>query len=245
MSVGGELLWRVLPPLSFTTENLSLAALLEPCYEVGGDAFDYAVDHGIARVAMFDAVGHDLSASVTAALTLAATRAARTRGDSLPEIARAADRTLMEHFQQVQFTTAVLADIDISDGTVRYVNAGHPPPVLVRQHKAVASLDGGRRTPLGVSDDVDDVAELALQPGDRLLFYTDGVIEARDEQGGRFGLDRLVDFVERHDSDGLPAPETLRRLRHSVLAHQRGKLQDDASLMIIEWGPRVGAGWAA
>jgi hypothetical protein len=237
MSVGGELLWRTLPPLTFATETFSLAAVTEPCYDVGGDAFDYAVDNDVARVGIFDAVGHDLGATLIVALTLASTRAARARGADLGEIARAADDTLLGYFDRVVFSTAVLADIDLVRGSVRYVNAGHPPPALVREHKVVGLLDSGRRTPLGVPDRAEEPAEVNLQPGDRLVFFTDGVTEARDSSGERFGLDRLVDFVERQDGAGLSASETVRRLRHSVLAYHGGRLQDDATLMLIEWTP--------
>jgi len=93
---------------------------------------------------------------------------------------------------------------------------------------------------VGLPADDWSVGEAVLEPGDRLLLYSDGVVEARDDTGARFGLDRLVDLVERHNADGLPAPETLRRLRHAVLRHQNGQLQDDATLMIAEWSPRDG-----
>jgi len=240
MSVTGELLWRMLPPLTFATDNLVLGAIIEPCYEMGGDAFDYAVDNDVARIAIFDAVGHDLNATLTVALTLAAVRATRVAGRDLLTIAASADDALVGHSQRSEFTTAVLADIGLRTGMVRYINAGHPAPVIVRGRKVVGTLSAARRTPLGIPGSADEVAEVALEPGDRLLFYTDGIVEARDAHGTPFGLDRLVDFIERQDGDGLPAPETLRRLRHAVLAHQRGQLQDDATLVLVEWGPGVG-----
>jgi serine phosphatase RsbU (regulator of sigma subunit) len=71
-----------------------------------------------------------------------------------------------------------------------------------------------------------------------LLLYTDGITEARDARGRFFGTDRLIDFAERSGADGLPAPETLRRLAHAVLEHQRGLLQDDATLLMVDWRPR-------
>jgi serine phosphatase RsbU (regulator of sigma subunit) len=118
---------------------------------------------------------------------------------------------------------------------VRYLNAGHPPPVLLRGGKAVGVLDRGRRMPLGLEDPAIEIAELSLEPGDRLLFYTDGFTEARDEHGEEFGLDRLVDFAERHAAAGLPVPETLRRLSRDVLNHQHGALHDDATLLLVSW----------
>jgi serine phosphatase RsbU (regulator of sigma subunit) len=74
-----------------------------------------------------------------------------------------------------------------------------------------------------------------LEPGDRLLLYSDGIVEARDALGEFFGEHRLVDFTQRAELAGLPAPETLRRLTAAVLAHQAGHLQDDATLVLIDW----------
>ena len=74
-----------------------------------------------------------------------------------------------------------------------------------------------------------------LEPGDRLLLYSDGVVEARTRSGEFFGEGRLVDFTRRAELAGLPAPETLRRLTAAVLAHQGGQLQDDATLVLVDW----------
>jgi sigma-B regulation protein RsbU (phosphoserine phosphatase) len=99
----------------------------------------------------------------------------------------------------------------------------------------VRNLDRGRRLPLGLDDAHVDVAEEILEPGDRLLLYTDGVIEAHSEDGTPFGSDRLADLAERHAAAQLPAPETLRRLSHHVLRHQHGPLRDDATLLLLDW----------
>ena len=75
-----------------------------------------------------------------------------------------------------------------------------------------------------------------LEPRDRILLYTDGVVEGR-AAGSQFGLERLADFVIRHSASGIPAPETLRRLNHAILDHQHGRLSDDATAVLIEWMP--------
>ncbi len=81
------------------------------------------------------------------------------------------------------------------------------------------------------------VAREQLEPGDRLLTYSDGITEARDEHGAFFGEGRLVELTERAASADLSTPETLRRLALAVLAYQRGQLQDDATLLLAEWSP--------
>jgi serine phosphatase RsbU (regulator of sigma subunit) len=76
-----------------------------------------------------------------------------------------------------------------------------------------------------------------LEPGDRILLYTDGVTEARAADGTLFGTERLADFIIRHSSTGLPAPETMRRLNRAILEYQHGRLRDDATVILVEWQP--------
>lgn len=240
MSIQGELLWQNLPPLTFATDNVVISALLEPCYEVGGDSFDYAVDNDVVHLEIFDAVGHGLTAGLTTVLTLAAVRAARSRGGDLVDLALAGDEALTSQFSDLRYTSAVLAELEIRTGLLRYLNAGHPAPVVIRGGRAVAYLDKRRRMPLGLSDPQSAVAEYQLEPGDRLLLYSDGVTEAHVPGGPQFGLDRLIELAERHIADGLPAPETLRRVTRAVVDRQNGQLNDDATLMMVDWTPAAG-----
>ncbi len=235
MSIASELLWQQLPPLTSSCDRAVVTAVLQPCYEVGGDGFDYAVDGGRAHLLVLDAMGRGLRAGLACAVALAAVRTTRRAGRGLYDQARAADAALVEQFPDSRFATAVLAEMQLDTGRLRYINAGHPRPLLLRGGRLVRELDGGRRMPLGVDDPAVRVAEEVLEPGDRLLFYTDGVTEARAPGGDRFGVPRLVDLVEQHADAGLPAPETLRRLAHAVTEHQAGPPADDATLMLVEW----------
>jgi serine phosphatase RsbU (regulator of sigma subunit) len=83
------------------------------------------------------------------------------------------------------------------------------------------------------------VAVERFEPDDRLLFYTDGVTEARDGEGRMFGVERLVDAAERHAAAGLPPAETARRLAHAVIRHG---VTDDATLALLEWSPAAARG---
>jgi serine phosphatase RsbU (regulator of sigma subunit) len=74
-----------------------------------------------------------------------------------------------------------------------------------------------------------------LEPGDRLVLYTDGITEARSPDGEFFGEQRLADFISAAVAAGEPAPEMVRRLMRHVLIHQADQLQDDASIVILEW----------
>jgi sigma-B regulation protein RsbU (phosphoserine phosphatase) len=235
MSTASELLWRLLPPLTSSTDRVVTSAILQPCYEVGGDGFDYALDGTTASLVILDAVGRGLRAGLACAVALAAIRATRNAGRGLYDQARAADAALAEQFTDTRFATAVLAELDLDTGRLRWLNAGHPAPLLLRGGKLVRELTAAGRMPLGLDDPRGEIAEQILQPDDRLLLYTDGVTEARTAGGDRFGLDRLVDLAEQHEGAGLPAPETLRRLAHAVVDHQSGPPTDDATLMLVQW----------
>ena len=239
MTAAAELLLASLPPLTFSCHRLVISAVLEPSYDVGGDAYDYAVDGPIAQFMVLDAMGRGMRAGLTCVVAMAAMRTARRENKGLFAIGRAADAALAEHFADQRFVTAVLGELEMDTGRLRYINAGHPAPLLLRHGRAVRALTGGRRMPLGLDDSAIEIAEESLEPGDRVLLYTDGVTEARDNAGELFGTDRLVDLAERSAVDELPAPETLRRLAHSVMQHQGGLPTDDATIMLVEWSEKA------
>jgi hypothetical protein len=232
-----ELLWHLLPPLTAGSGPFVLAGILEPAYEAGGDAFDYSLSESTVSLAAFDAMGHGLPAAVLVSAAVSAYRTARRDGRGIYDQARAIDEVVAETFPGSSFVTGVLAELDVPSGRLRYVNAGHPAPHLLRGGKLVKSLAGGRRMPFGLGTGVLTVAEEALQPGDWLAVHTDGVTEARDAAGAWFGEERLVDLLTREVSGGQSPPETARRLMHAVLAHQEGLLQDDASVLLARWAP--------
>jgi serine phosphatase RsbU (regulator of sigma subunit) len=230
-----ELLWQQLPPLTAATDAFVVSGLIEPSYEAGGDAFDYALSQESVSLAIFDAMGHGMHAALMASAALAGYRAARRDERSLFDQARSIDEVVAAQFAGSAFVTGVLAELDVRSGRLRYVSAGHPPPLLLREGRVVKSLTGGRRVPFGLEYDGLAVAEEYLQPGDWLVLHTDGITEARDASGAWFGEDRLVEFLTRAAASGYPPPETTRRLTAAVLAHQAGLLQDDASILMACW----------
>lgn len=237
MNVAAEMQWNLMPPLTFASEEMMIGAVLEPAYEIGGDAFDYSIAGNTAHLAIFDAMGHDISAGLTANLAVAACRNSRRQGADLASTSEAIERVLIEEFGAgTHFATAILATLNTSTGMLNWVNRGHPPPVVIRGGRWIATLKCPPSHPLGLDLGVPiTLCQEQLQPGDRVLLYTDGITEARNHLGCEFGLDRFVDFVIRHNADGLSVPETLRRLIHSVLNYHDDLLQDDATVLLAEW----------
>ena len=237
MRLPAEIQWRLLPPTTVSTERFSLAALLEPWDEVGGDAFDYAVNDGRLHVALFDAMGHGLGATLLATLAVGAYRNARRARADLPGTYAAVDRAIAAHFDREQFVTGLLVDLDVSTGAFSWVSAGHLPPLLLRHDRQVKPLAARPATPLGLlfTPTAAPVHTVQLEPGDRIVLYTDGVVEAR-RKGQFFSDERLADFVVRASASGHAGPEVLRRLIKAVLDHQDGMLQDDATILLLEWG---------
>jgi hypothetical protein len=238
MDVAAEMEWRLMPPRTFATDHVMISAVMEPAYEISGDAFDYAFDGRTAHIAVFDAMGHDTAAGLTANLAMSAFRNCRRQGGDLTIAAEAVGEALMEQFAGSRFTTGFLGTLCADTGALEWVNCGHPLPVIIRGH-TVVHPDSPASPPMGLGLGVPpEVNHLQLEPGDRLLVYTDGVTEARNPQGEEFGLDRFTDFLIRHQADALPVPETLRRLIHHHLAYHDGMLSDDATVLLVEWhGP--------
>jgi serine phosphatase RsbU (regulator of sigma subunit) len=235
LTPSAELMWQQLPPLTAATEAFVLAGMLEPSYEVGGDAFDYALSERTVSLGIFDATGHGMTAALIGAAALAAYRSVRRDARGIFDQAVAIDDVVSASFPGSAFVTGVLAEVDVASGRLRYVNAGHPPPLVLRQGRVVRELDGGRRVPFGIESTGLTVAEEVLEPGDWLALYTDGITEARNASGSWFGEARLMEFLTRAIAAGQPPPETVRRLTEAVLRHQGGLLQDDATVLLARW----------
>ena len=255
MALQAEMVWAFMAPRTFATERALVTAILEPAYEVGGDAFDYSLIGDLLHVSIFDGVGHDLAAGLLTSVAMASCRSTRRSGGTLPDIAARAGQAIADEFGdsrlgETRFVTALLCDLNIATGAFSWIPCGHPPPLLIRGNKATEELVRRPELPLGITEPALTARRAAhpgqakptvyveqLEPGDRVLLYTDGVTEARAADGTSFGEQWLADFIIRYSDAGTPAPETLRRLTRTIIDYQDGRLSDDATTVMLEWMP--------
>jgi phosphoserine phosphatase RsbU/P len=196
---------------------------------VGGDVLEVVSDPARPRWFVGDTRGKGLPAVRLASVAMTSFRDACAQpGLSLPEVARVVDRSVSRAAGDEDFVTAVFAELD-PHGWLQLVSCGHPPPLRLGADGEVRPLTPGAfATPLGLHPDIQP-STFTVRPGDRLLFFTDGLLEARDRTGRYFRLEDCLDTLRQADlqaaADGL-----LDRL----LAHTGRALEDDVALLLVE-----------
>lgn len=238
LSAAAEVQWDLLPPLSCSTAEVGVGGILEPAYEIGGDSFDYALNGSRLEFAIVDAIGHGMPAVLMSAAAINSLRNARRTGIGLAAAYRLADEHIRTHFGHSYYVTGQFGSLDVPTGVLTWVNAGHVLPMLVRNGTYAGELICAPSMPVGLGGPVVEIATEPLQRGDRVLFYTDGITESRSPDGAFFGRERLSDFLVRATLDHVPVAETARRLSANVIDHVESGLNDDATLLLLEYhGP--------
>jgi serine phosphatase RsbU (regulator of sigma subunit) len=227
---------RRLLPASYTCEagQFTLAGWLEPAASVGGDTFDYTLDRDCLQVSITDAVGHQVAAALLATLLVGALRNGRRAGMDVAEQARYANDSLAENAAAGQFVTGQLLQVDLHTGTAVIVNAGHTLPLRLRGGR-VEEVDLVVEAPFGVLPGKSfQVQAFPLEPGDRLVFLTDGMLERNAAS-----LDVAAALA---DSAALHPREVVHELGAAVLHATDGDLKDDATMVCLDWygGPPRG-----
>ena len=228
LTLAAEIQHRLLPG-SYTCEagQFTLAGWLEPAGNVGGDTFDFALERGMLHFSMTDAMGHEVAAALLATLMIGGLRNARRAGVGLAEQACLASEGLAENAPGGGFVTGQVGRIDLRTATATIVNAGHPLPLRLR---------GGRVDRVALRPDPPfgtvrghryRVQQLPLEPGDRLFFFTDGMLERNTTS---------VD-VEAMVATGakMHPREAVQHLTQAILEATDGALIDDASAMCLDW----------
>lgn len=235
MSLAAGIQWDLLPPLSLGCAQGSVAGMLEPAYDVAGDGFDYAINSGRLDLGIFDGMGHGIRSSLLTGLAIGAYRHQRRQGADVSTIHAAVGDAVAAEFDGDSFVTGLLLQLELASGRLTHSSAGHPAPLLIRDRRVVGELTADPTLPFGLGGGAPRVGHVVLQPGDGLLLYTDGVVEARTPDGDLFGVERLADLVTRTAAGDPPAEELTRRVVRAVLDHQAGPLRDDATVVALSW----------
>ncbi|MEV7599283.1 PP2C family protein-serine/threonine phosphatase [Kitasatospora sp. NPDC089797] len=251
-----RVLLRPLPERIGPLHLASVYLAAEAEAQVGGDLYAAARTTNGTRLLVGDVRGKGLSSLGDAALLLGAFRAAAHLHADLPDLAAYLDGSVCWDLAQLaqarqaersrhpdppggapdeggeSFITAVLLDIPDDGAHVHLIDCGHPPPLLLRPEGLTTLTTRNPAPPLGLGELAPvgyEVQTFPFRPGDRLLIYTDGVIEARDSQRRFYPLTERVTAWQGERPGAL-----LHRLRRDLLAHVGRRLDDDAAMVVVE-----------
>ncbi|MEM7506918.1 MAG: SpoIIE family protein phosphatase [Pseudomonadota bacterium] len=227
----------VLPAQVFEEPRVRLAAHLTPSFEVGGDLYDHAM---LDENRLFFLVG-DVSGKGIAACQFMgiSKRLWRITAEKLEQdiggIQTTANTQIAQDNSEMMFVTGIAAILDLATGTLSYSSAGHDQPILLSQGQAPRQLDEFTGPAAGIMAGMDyPVGETRMQPGDRLVMFSDGISEALDAKREAYGIDRLIAFLESAPPDTSPA-ELIDLILADVSGFVAGAEQsDDLTLMVVE-----------
>jgi len=213
--------------------GLDIAALYVPCFELGGDFYDFIpLGEASLGLAIADVVGKGLPASLLMASVRAALRAHANDIYDLDEILRLVNRSMAMDMQSNEFVTLWYGVLDCKTRQLTYCNAGHEPPILIRHGKLRDLVAGGMV--IGVQPDTTYEKEvLQLQKGDILWIYTDGVPDAMNFHGDKFGKARMRESLLKYAD--LSAEQIARQMlwetRRFVGLNRRS---DDTTIVVVK-----------
>jgi len=244
LSVAKEIQLSMLPktvPANIGKAGVDLHAFLQPAKVVGGDLYDYFMkdpEH------LFFMIGDVSDKGVPAALFMAITKAifksqfSNRNGDSLVEKVKIVNEFLSEDNSSFMFVTAFVCLLNVKTGVVEYVDAGHEPPVIIRANgeTELVKKQGGMALCFDPTFDFTSHT-LTLNPGDKFVLYTDGVTDANNIPGARYGLHALQEFFTTGEgSTAVTAREmneaTLKSLVHFIGAATQF---DDITMLSLKY----------
>lgn len=233
-SIQRNLLQRSIPAL----DGVRIKPLQRQANLVGGDWYDVDGSSKDLTVVVGDASGKGIAAALMATVALAFLRAERGLGSDSKRIIQRTNEALLDATDPGSFTTVVYASLNVASGELRWLNMGHPAPFLIRFGAREADrghyLEGPRNRALGWFEDPGLAETVAhLRPGDCLIFFTDGWLEAKAPNGEVFGEHRFAEAILRLAPLG---PDELgEQLVGEVERFAAGKLDDDLTMLIVEF----------
>ncbi len=224
----------LLPTAVPKVDGVQLAVAWQPANGVGGDCFDTLSFGQVLGISIADIAGKGLPAALLMSNLQAAVRAFAQETVAPSSICGSVNRLLCRNMASGRFATFCYARVEAQARRIVFSNAGHNPPLLVRKSGSFERLsDGG--TVLGVFPDTQyDQGEMALESGDRLIFYTDGITEARNPAGDEYGEEQLAAAAIGCRTD--PAEAMKDALLANVNEFTGGHFDDDATLIVVGIG---------
>jgi sigma-B regulation protein RsbU (phosphoserine phosphatase) len=236
LEIAAEIQVSLLPTQLPHMGGIAMAVSAIPASEVGGDFYDFiALDERYLTIVMGDVSGKGIPAAMLTSVTRTMLRVEAMRGDPPHKIIRQANHLLFQDLSRADsFVTVFVATLDTVEGKLIYASAGHVPVLLWRARSHQVELLKATSLPIGVFSLPENYSRTVdLEPGDTLVFYTDGFTEARSPDDDFFGLDRLIDAVAERAGD---TPENLmQHIQSQVNAFRQGaEWPDDASLLVMK-----------
>ncbi|OEU86096.1 phosphatase [Streptomyces abyssalis] len=234
LTLAAEMQWQLLPGRSCRRPEFALGAHLEPAYAIFGDNFDWSTSADHLTVAVTNGMGEGIDAALLSNLAVNAMRNARRAGLGLADQAFLADQAVYAQYRGAAYVSMLLMRFELESGRVEVVEAGSPRVWRMREGK-VEALEFDAQLPLGMFEDTPFVAEhFQVDPGDRLLFASDGVYDTASQGGERYGEHTLGRSLNANRL--LPAAQVPRAILRE-LGDYRGvtPLDDDALVLCLDW----------
>jgi serine phosphatase RsbU (regulator of sigma subunit) len=238
IEIAREIQRWLLPRRAPEVTGIDIAFTMRPAQTIGGDYYDafQRSGGGSLLIAVADVSGKSVPAAMLMATFQASLRALASSRDTLSELIDGLNHQMCANSSAGRFTTAFVAELNLADGSLDYLCAGHNPPILRRSSGAIERLKSDN-IPLGIElGEIYDVTTSQLRPGDVLVIYTDGVTEARNGEGRQFGEDRLITLLD--DSQTQRAAVTLAEILQDVAEFAGAARQhDDITCMVLRRTP--------
>jgi len=227
----------LLPQGAPSFADFDIAGRSVPAEAVGGDLFDFiAVSGRILGVAIGDSSGHGLPAALQARDVITGLRVLMNEDYKIVRAVERINRVISRGSPVARFISLFYGELE-ANGNLIYTNAGHPPPLVLREGEIKLLKKGG--LVLGPSADaIYDRGYLAFRPGSCMLMYTDGIVEAPSPSGEEFGTERLAELLRRNAK--RPAAEQVDRIFEAVRKHAPGPLADDQTVVVVRRPARRG-----
>ncbi|MBL1104319.1 serine/threonine-protein phosphatase [Streptomyces sp. 5-8] len=237
LTLAAEMQWQLLPGCSCTHAEYELGAQLEPAYAIFGDNFDWSVTADHLMLYVTNGMGEGIEAALLTNLAINALRNARRAGLSLADQAALADQAVYAHYRGRSYLSVLMFDFELATGRVRVVDAGSPQMLRLRGG-TVERIAFEAQLPLGMFEETDYVTqEFQVEPGDRLVFVSDGVYAVADPQGEAYGDVALARAIQ--STRLLPAAEVPRAILRELTGHRGRPVPDDDALVVcLDWHGR-------